>query len=60
MTLMSFGGRKYLWGNVPALDVLQLRYNEGEDYAKPLPMLFAGSCIPQSRLRHPFSQSWKT
>ncbi|ODM16214.1 hypothetical protein SI65_08213 [Aspergillus cristatus] len=39
----QFGAKKYLWGNVPALDVLQLESNEGEDQAGDLRILFAAS-----------------
>lgn len=41
----AFGGRKYLWGNVPAFDVLQLRSNEGEAYDGQLRLLFAGEYL---------------
>lgn len=37
-----FGTKKYLWGNVPALDVLRLDSNEGVEYDGPLRVLFAG------------------
>jgi hypothetical protein len=37
-----FGGTKYLWGNMPAIDVLALGDNEGKDYANDLSLLFAG------------------
>ncbi|KAJ6011517.1 hypothetical protein N7451_002929 [Penicillium sp. IBT 35674x] len=37
------GGKKYLWGNVPAYDVLKLGSNEGERYAKHLNVLFAAA-----------------
>jgi hypothetical protein len=40
---MSFGKKKYLWGNVPALDIVRLSENEGERYEKPLNLLFAGT-----------------
>ncbi|KAL2293460.1 hypothetical protein FJTKL_05361 [Diaporthe vaccinii] len=40
---VAFGGRKYLWGNVPAFDILQLVANEGEAYDRPLRLLFAAS-----------------
>jgi hypothetical protein len=33
---------KYLWGNVPALDVLQLKNNEEECFSKDSKLLFAG------------------
>lgn len=36
------GREKYLWGNVPAIDVLQLENNEGLSYDKDLRLLFAG------------------
>lgn len=39
---VQFGGKKYLWGNVPAFDVLQLGSNEGNDYGEQLRILFAG------------------
>ncbi|KAL4781287.1 hypothetical protein BJX76DRAFT_363731 [Aspergillus varians] len=39
----SFGAAKYLWGNVPAFDVLKLGSNEGEGYAGDLRLLFAAS-----------------
>ncbi|PCD34788.1 hypothetical protein AU210_007384 [Fusarium oxysporum f. sp. radicis-cucumerinum] len=38
-----FGGMKYLFGNVPALDVLRLGANEGEAYGSQLRLLFAAS-----------------
>ncbi|KAK1240145.1 LOW QUALITY PROTEIN: hypothetical protein MKX08_007587 [Trichoderma sp. CBMAI-0020] len=38
-----FGGLKYLWGNVPAIDVLQLAKNEGSTYDQDLHLLFAAS-----------------
>lgn len=40
--LVMFGGNKYLWGNVPAIDVLQLAKNEGDNYDQDLHLLFAG------------------
>lgn len=39
---VTFGGKKYLWGNVPALDVLRLETNEGDNYPGQLSLLFAG------------------
>lgn len=38
----DFGGKKYLWGNTPAFDVLNLESNEGVDYNEQLNLLFAG------------------
>ena len=37
-----FGAKKYLWGNVPAYDVVQLSANEGKAYSGDLRLLFAG------------------
>jgi hypothetical protein len=37
-----YGAEKYLWGNVPALDVLKLAENEGAEYAEDISLLFAG------------------
>jgi hypothetical protein len=42
---VQFGGKKYLWGNIPAFDVLQLGSNEGENYKGPLRLLFAGAYL---------------
>lgn len=43
---------KYLWGNMSALDVLQLRSNEGEFFSEDIKLLFAGQYAhsPFSRL----------
>jgi hypothetical protein len=30
--LVSFGTRKYLWGNVPSIDIIKLDNNEGATY----------------------------
>ena len=40
--ITSHGREKYLWGNVPALDLLNLQQNEGVDFAEDLRLLFAG------------------
>jgi hypothetical protein len=40
--IMTFGGKKYYWGNMPALDILQLTDNEGASYEHDLRLLFAG------------------
>lgn len=40
--ITTFGNKKFLWGNLPAIDVLKLRYNEGLGYQGSLDMLFAG------------------
>jgi hypothetical protein len=39
----TFGAKKYLWGNIPAFDILKLGSNEGEKYAGDLRLLFAGT-----------------
>lgn len=41
----SHGRQKYLWGNVPAIDLLNLQRNEGVDYAEDLRLLFAGGFL---------------
>ncbi|KAL2835295.1 hypothetical protein BDW59DRAFT_177240 [Aspergillus cavernicola] len=38
-----FGEGKYLWGNVPAIDVINLVQNEGSDFAGDIALLFAAS-----------------
>jgi hypothetical protein len=40
--LHTFGGRKYLWGNMPAFDLVNLGSNEGTGYGGHLKLLFAG------------------
>lgn len=37
-----FGGTKYLWGNTPAVDIIQLEKNEGLEYREEMSLLFAG------------------
>ncbi|KAF3070952.1 hypothetical protein GL218_00779 [Daldinia childiae] len=39
----TFGPNKHLWGNTPAMDVLQLPRNEGPAYDKDVDILFAAS-----------------
>lgn len=41
-----FGGAKYLWGNTPAIDVVNLERNEGLDFKDDLYLLFAGKYRP--------------
>lgn len=41
-THITFGLKKYLWGNMPPIDVLRLSENEGAAYAEELKLLFAG------------------
>ena len=40
--LVSFGQFNYLWGNIPAIDVLNIGQNEGLDYGGDLDLCFAG------------------
>ncbi|KAH8168147.1 hypothetical protein CIB48_g29 [Xylaria polymorpha] len=40
---VMFGTVKYLWGNVPAIDVIKLGQNEGIGYQDPINLLFAAS-----------------
>jgi hypothetical protein len=37
-----YGGGLYLWGNVPAIDVLRLSDNEGARYSDDIELLFSG------------------
>ncbi|GFF81194.1 hypothetical protein IFM60648_05945 [Aspergillus lentulus] len=39
----QFGTKKYLWGNIPASDILRLGSNEGEEYGGVIRILFAAS-----------------
>ncbi|KAF2875898.1 hypothetical protein BDV95DRAFT_285156 [Massariosphaeria phaeospora] len=38
-----FGAAKHLWGNVPAIDILRLGQNEGNQHADRIALLFAAS-----------------
>lgn len=40
---IRYGGDKYPWGNVPALDVLNLAKNEGSNTSQDFRLLFAGT-----------------
>ncbi len=40
--MTKFGPSKFLWGNMPAFDVLRLESNEGVKYGGDLSLLFAG------------------
>lgn len=40
----TFGVIQYLWGNMPALDILNIKDNEGlDDVHRDVPLLFAAS-----------------
>lgn len=43
--LVPFGNQKYLWGNVPSVDIVKLGDNEGVSYTQDLKILFAGKQI---------------
>ena len=43
--IAPFGIMKYLWGNMPALDVLKLNGNEGIQRERDFSLLFAGKSI---------------
>jgi len=43
------GANKYLWGNVPAVDIVKLKDNEGVHHGEALDILFAGRCLPSFR-----------
>lgn len=51
-----FGAKKYLWGNVPAYDVVQLSANEGKAYSRDLRLLFAGASF--ATIRFPAARAW--
>ena len=38
----SHGRQKYLWGNVPALDLIKFHQNEGANFGGDLRLLLAG------------------
>jgi len=40
--MLTFGGKKYYWGNMPALDILRLSENEGRSHNHEFRLLFAG------------------
>lgn len=42
----GFKHQKYLWGNMPALDILALDKNEGNFYDRDVHVLFAGKMVP--------------
>ena len=54
--LMIFGAKKYLWGNVPAYDVIQLPSNEGKAYSGDLRLLFAVASF--ATIRFPAARAW--
>lgn len=37
-----FGRGLHLWGNTPAIDILNLMQNEGDNYTEDIEILFAG------------------
>ncbi|KAK7518256.1 uncharacterized protein IWZ02DRAFT_380899 [Phyllosticta citriasiana] len=47
----TFGKIKFLWGNVPALDVINLQRNEGLAYSKDISLLFAASGDPRNVIK---------
>ena len=51
MKLKSLGmSTTYYWGNVPAVDLINLSMNEGEEYSNPLALLFCGVGDPRNVL----------
>jgi Domain of unknown function (DUF4470) len=42
-----FGDQKYLWGNVPAIDILQLNGHEGQSCQQDVRLLYAGKPFPK-------------
>lgn len=53
---IRFGQAKFLWGNVPALDIIKLDENEGGTYNKHMNLLFAGKHGCSSTSCHDVSQ----
>ncbi|KAF7928559.1 uncharacterized protein EAE98_005615 [Botrytis deweyae] len=43
VTMVQHGRKKYLWGNVPAIDIIQCCKNEEKDLPEQLNLLFAAS-----------------
>ena len=43
-------GRAYYWGNMPAVDLLNLPMNEGEEYSNTLALLLCGVGDPRNVL----------
>ncbi|KAI1941378.1 hypothetical protein LOZ66_001894 [Ophidiomyces ophidiicola] len=39
----KYGGSKYMWGNMPALDLISLQSNEGKETSQGLQLLLAGT-----------------
>lgn len=48
--MTAFGAQNYFWGNMPAIDVVQLDANEGGEYDGDLHLLFAGMSTSRSTL----------
>lgn len=42
VTMVQHGRKKYLWGNVPAIDMVQSSKNEGKEFPEQFNLLFAG------------------
>ncbi|EEA24163.1 hypothetical protein TMatcc_007239 [Talaromyces marneffei ATCC 18224] len=47
----SHGGKRYLWGNMPAIDLLQLADNEGSNTTQDLHLLLAASGDPRNFIK---------
>ncbi|KAA8576352.1 hypothetical protein EYC84_006485 [Monilinia fructicola] len=43
VTMVQHGRKKYLWGNVPAIDMVQSSKNEGKEFPEQFNLLFAAS-----------------
>lgn len=41
-SISTFGATNYLWGNVPAIDLIKLTDNEGVGFKQDIDLLFAG------------------
>ncbi|KAI1931153.1 hypothetical protein LOZ65_001352 [Ophidiomyces ophidiicola] len=47
----KYGGSKYMWGNMPALDLLSLQSNEGKETSQGLQLLLAASGDPRNLIK---------
>lgn len=47
---VKYGGKKYFWGNVPAVDIVSLAANEGLHYEEDISILLAGKFRQKPRI----------
>ena len=59
LPMTPFGHLNYLWGNIPAFDVLHIEKNEGCGYTKDIDMCFAGKLsMPRDDRNIPWPMAW--